>query len=50
MYQNTNTHKILVGKPQVKRSFRKPRGSEIDNIKMDLKEMGWEGMDWNHLA
>jgi hypothetical protein len=35
---------------QVKRSFRSPKRREEDNIKMDLKEMGWEGVDWNHLA
>jgi hypothetical protein len=36
-----NAHKILVGKPRCRWE---------DNIRMDLREMGWEGVDWNHLA
>jgi len=42
--------KGLVGKPRVNRSFRSPRRREEHNIKTDLKEIGWEDMDWNHLV
>jgi hypothetical protein len=33
-----------------KRSLRKPRRRWDDNIKMDLREIGWGGMDWIHVA
>jgi hypothetical protein len=39
------SYRILVGKPEVR-----PRRSWEDNIKMDLREIGWGGMDWNDLA
>jgi hypothetical protein len=35
-----NSHKILVEKPEGKRSFRRPRHRWEDNIKMDLWEVG----------
>jgi hypothetical protein len=44
-----NAHKILVGKPVGKRSVRRPTHRWEDNIKMDLREIGWEGVDWMHL-
>jgi hypothetical protein len=44
-----NAYKILAGKPERKR----PLGISIrrlaDNIRMVLREMGWEGVDWIHL-
>jgi hypothetical protein len=36
---------ILVGKPEGKRTLRKPRHRWESNIKMDLREIGWEGVD-----
>jgi hypothetical protein len=33
-----------------KRPLGRQRSRWEDNIKMDLKEIGWEGMDWMHLA
>jgi hypothetical protein len=33
-----------------KRPLRKPRRRGADNIRMDLRETGWEGVDWIHLA
>jgi hypothetical protein len=39
-----------VGKPEVKRTLGRPRHSRVDNIKMDLREIGWVGMDWIELA
>jgi hypothetical protein len=40
----------LVGKPERKRSFRSPRPRWKDNIRMGIREIGWEGVDWMHLA
>jgi hypothetical protein len=40
----------LVGKPEVKRPLRRPRRRWVDNIKMDLREIGSGGMDWIDLA
>jgi hypothetical protein len=39
-----------VGKPKGKRPVRKPRRRWVDNIKMDFREIGWDGMDWIDLA
>jgi hypothetical protein len=38
-------HSILVGKPEVERPLGKPRWRWKDNIKMDLREIGWGGID-----
>ena len=40
----------LVGKPEGKRQLGRHRFRWEDNIKMDLQEMGWGGMDWIDLA
>jgi hypothetical protein len=40
----------LVGKPEGKRPFGTPRFRSEDNIKMDLWEIGLEGVVWIHLA
>jgi hypothetical protein len=40
----------LVGKPEGKRSYGRPRRRCENNIIMDLKETGWEGVDWIYLA
>jgi hypothetical protein len=39
-----------VGNPEGKRPLRKPRRRWADNIKMDLREIGCDGMDWIDLA
>jgi hypothetical protein len=39
-----------VGKPEGKRPLGKPRRRWEDNIRMDLRETGWGGMDWIDLA
>jgi hypothetical protein len=41
-----NASSILVGNPEGKR----PLGRWVDNINMDLRELGWVGMDWIDLA
>jgi hypothetical protein len=42
--------RISVGKPERRRPLRIPRFRWEDNIKMDLRERGWGGMGWIHLA
>jgi hypothetical protein len=39
-----------VGKPEGNRPLGRPRRSWVDNIKIDLREIGWDGMDWINLA
>jgi hypothetical protein len=36
----------LVGKQEGERPLGRPRRSWVDIIKMDLREIGWNGMDW----
>jgi hypothetical protein len=45
-----NAYRILVGKPERKRPLRSPRRRSVSNIKMDLREIEWDGMDWIDLA
>jgi hypothetical protein len=42
----TNAYRILVGKPEGKRPLGRPRRRWADDIKMDLREIGWDGMVW----
>jgi hypothetical protein len=43
-------YRVLVGKPGGKRPLGRPRLRWEDNIKMELKEVGFGGMDWIELA
>jgi hypothetical protein len=43
-------YRILVGKSEEKRPLGRPGRRWVDNVKMDLKEIGWDGMDWIDLA
>jgi hypothetical protein len=45
-----NAYKILVGKPEGKRLLGRPRCRREDNIKMDLRKIGFGGVDWICLA
>jgi hypothetical protein len=45
-----NAYKILVRKPEGKRPLGRPRRRCEDNIKMDLPEIGFEGVDWIHMV
>jgi hypothetical protein len=45
-----NAFRILVGKPEGKRPVGRPRLRLVDNIKVDLKEIGWDDMDCIDLA
>jgi hypothetical protein len=42
--------RILVGNPEGKRPLGRPRRRWVDNIKMDLRDIGWDGGDWIDLA
>jgi hypothetical protein len=48
--RDENTYKILVGKLAGKIPLRKPRCRWDDKIRMDLREIRWQGVDWTHLA
>jgi hypothetical protein len=41
---------LLVGKPEGKRPLERPRRRWVDNIRMDLGEVGWGDLDWIGLA
>jgi hypothetical protein len=43
-------YRILVGKPEGKRTLGIRRRRWVDNIRMDVREIGWDGMDWIELA
>jgi hypothetical protein len=42
--------RILVGKPEGRRPLGRPRRRWVDNIKMDLRKIGWDGVVWVDLA
>ena len=48
--QIRNTYRVLVGKPEGKKPFGRPRRRWEDNIKMDLREVGCDHRDWITLA
>jgi hypothetical protein len=51
MGEKRNAYKLLVGKPEGKRPLgRQPRHRWVDNIRMDLGEVGWSDVDWIGLA
>jgi hypothetical protein len=50
MGEMRNAYKISVRKPEGKRTLRRPRHRWEDNIKMDLRETGFGGVDWIHQA
>jgi hypothetical protein len=50
MGEKKNAYRILVGKPEGKRPLERRRRRWEDNIRMDLREIGWGGVDWIDLA
>jgi hypothetical protein len=50
MGEERKVYKVLVGKPEVKRSFGRPRRRWEDGIRMDLMEIVLEDVNWIRLA
>jgi hypothetical protein len=50
MGENRNAYRILVGKTEERRPLGRPRRRWVDKIKMDLRAIEWDGMDWIDLA
>jgi hypothetical protein len=50
MGKKRNAYRILVGNPEGKSPRGRWVGRWVDNIKMDLREIGWDGMDWIDMA
>jgi hypothetical protein len=50
MGEKRNAYRILVGKPEKKRPLGRTKRRWVDNFKMDLREIGWDDMDWIDLA
>ena len=48
--EGRGVYRVLVGKPEGKRPLGRPKRRLEDNIKMDLQEVGYGGMDWIELA
>jgi hypothetical protein len=45
-----NAYTLFVGNPEGKRPVERPRRRWVNNIKMNLREIGWDGMDWIDLV
>jgi hypothetical protein len=43
--EKRNAYRILVGKPEGKRPLGRPRRRWVDNIKINFREIGWDGLD-----
>jgi hypothetical protein len=50
MGERRGAYRVLVGKTEGRRPLERPRCRWEDNIKMDLREVGWGDMDWINLA
>jgi hypothetical protein len=48
--EKSKAYGILVGKPEGKRPLGRQRRTYMENIKMDLREIEWDGMNWHNLA
>jgi hypothetical protein len=48
--EKRNAYRILVGNPEGKRPLGRPRHGWVDDIKMDLREIGWDGVNWIDMA
>jgi hypothetical protein len=44
-WEKRKTYRLLVGKPEGKRPLGRPRRGWVNNIKLDLGEVGWGGVD-----
>jgi hypothetical protein len=44
--EKRNAYRIVVGRPEENSPLGRPRRWWVNNIKMDLREIGWDGTDW----
>jgi hypothetical protein len=50
MGEGRKVYRVAMGKPEGKRPLGRPRRKWEDGIKMDLREIGWGGVEWIQLA
>jgi hypothetical protein len=50
MGEKRNAYMVLLGNPEERRPLGRPRRRWVDDIKMDLREIEWYGIDWIDLA
>jgi hypothetical protein len=50
MGEGTNVYRVLARKPEGKGALERSKCRWEDRIKLDLRETGWEGVEWSHLA
>jgi hypothetical protein len=50
MGEKRKVYRLFVGKPEGRRPLGRPRRRWLDNIRMDLVEVGWGDVDWIGLA
>jgi hypothetical protein len=48
--EKRNAYRLLVGKTEGNRPLERPKRRWVDNVKMDIREIQWGGMDWIDLA
>jgi hypothetical protein len=48
--EKRNAYRLLVGKSEGKKPLGRPRRRWVDNIRMDLGEVGWGDVDWTGVA
>jgi hypothetical protein len=49
MVEKRNEYRLLVGNSEGNRPLGRPKQRCVDNIKIDLENIGWGGVDWNGL-
>ncbi|KAJ4433904.1 hypothetical protein ANN_16217 [Periplaneta americana] len=50
MGESRNAYRVLIGRPEGKKPLERPRRRWEDNIKMDLREVGYDDRDWINLS
>lgn len=50
MQEKRNACRVLIGKPKLNRLLGRPMHRWEGNVKMDLKDLQWKGVDWMYLA
>jgi hypothetical protein len=50
LWEKRNAYRLLEGKPERRRPLGRPRSRWVDNIRMDVGEVGWGDVDWIDLA